>query len=283
MLSEQPPRRHTWSGDGVGDEAKAVRNVAEIGGSGTAPPAGSTTAELLRQGRVTRQTMIRDLTERSAEGWLFCTEALRGFRTTGAIAPSGKRLAAMLAEPLRQQAGRPLDVLEVGAGTGSVTRALISLLGRESRLDVVEANARFAASLRHLVHTCPASAGETGRVRVHEEFIEHLHTGRTYDVIVSGLPFTNFTPDRVEAIMEQYLKLLRPGGTLTYFAYTGTGLARALLASRGEAARHLSVESILAGYQRRYGTACRTVWRNLPPARVWQLRAPTTSRAGTAP
>ncbi|MDT0446585.1 class I SAM-dependent methyltransferase [Streptomyces johnsoniae] len=220
---------------------------------------------------------------RKAEGLTFLIEAARDLRTTGAIAPSGDALARLLTEPVRARPGGPLNVLEAGAGTGAVTRTLIPQLPAGSSLDVVEANPRFAERLRHLARTRPRPAGGAGghaRVRVHATRVEHLVPARRYDVIVSGLPFANFRPDVVGTIMDRYLELLRPGGTLTYFAYCGTRPARGLLASRAEARRHRAAEEVLAAYQRRYATGCWTVWANLPPAKVWHLRRPTGRQPG---
>ncbi|MFI6867698.1 class I SAM-dependent methyltransferase [Nocardia sp. NPDC050406] len=209
----------------------------------------------------------RDLAPRDAAGWMFLREAIKNSRSTGAVAPSGRRLARLLADPVRAEGG-PVDVLEVGAGTGSVTRTLLARLGSGSRLDIVEANPRFAQRLERLIGAHPAAR----RARLYEEFIEDYRPAHHYDVIVSGLPFTNFTPAQVHTIMGRYLTMLRPGGTLTYFTYLGTGAARGIVASRAEVERHRSVEGVLAAYQRRYGTGCRTVWGNLPPAHVWRLR-----------
>ncbi|MEU9393687.1 methyltransferase domain-containing protein [Streptomyces sp. NPDC048324] len=216
----------------------------------------------------------RVLAQREAEGWMFLIEAARDLRTTGAIAPSGKALARALTDPVRTQASRPLAVLEVGAGTGPVTRALIPHLSGGSRLEIVEANPRFAAQLRGLVTTHPDLVDAPARVSVHEIFVEQLDTDQRYDVIVSGLPLTNFAPDQVERIMARYMDLLHPGGTLTYFAYVGTRRARALTASRDEARRHAAVDEVMAAYQRAYATGRWTVWANLPPAHVWHLRRP---------
>ncbi|MFF3531459.1 class I SAM-dependent methyltransferase [Streptomyces rubiginosohelvolus] len=224
----------------------------------------------------------RVLAQRNAEGWIFLIEAARDLRTTGAVAPSSKALARLLTDPLQEHGTQPLNVLEAGAGTGSVTRTLIPRLSPGSRLDIVEANARFASQLRSLVHTHPRLAGESERVHVHHALIEQLDTGRPYDVIVSGLPFTNFTPAQVDTIMNRYMELLYPGGTLTYFAYRGTRYARALTASRTEGRRHRAVEEVLADYQRRYAVGCWTVWGNLPPANVWQLRRPACATVPAA-
>lgn len=225
----------------------------------------------------------RALTQRNAEGWTFLIEAARDIRTTGAIAPSSRALARLLTEPVRARTGRPLNILEAGAGTGSVTRALIPQLSASSRLDIVEANPRFADRLRHLVRTHPHLAGRTEQVRVHQARVEQVETDRRYDVIVSGLPFANFTPGQVETIMDRYLELLHPGGTLTYFAYRGTSLARRLLPSRTETRRHRAAQEVLSSYQRRYGASCAAVWGNLPPAKVWRLRRSEERIPGRSP
>ncbi|RNF79261.1 class I SAM-dependent methyltransferase [Streptomyces botrytidirepellens] len=216
----------------------------------------------------------RVLAQRRAEGWMFLLEAARYPRTTGAVAPSGKALARALTDPLRARTPRPPAVLEAGAGTGAVTRTLIPRLARGSRLDIVEANPRFAARLRHLVANHPHLADAHRQVTVHQAYVEHLGTDQRYDVIVSGLPLTNFAPGQVDRIMARYLEMLRPGGILTYFAYVGTRTARALTASRAEALRHAAVNEVMADYQRSYATGRRTVWANLPPAHVWHLRRP---------
>ncbi|MGQ4437190.1 class I SAM-dependent methyltransferase [Streptomyces sp. SAS_260] len=216
----------------------------------------------------------RVLAQREADGWMFLIEAARDLRTTGAIAPSSKALARALTDPVRAQASRPLAVLEAGAGTGPITRALIPHLTGGSRLDIVEANPRFAAQLRRTIDGHPDLVHAPGRVQVHETLVEQLETDQRYDVIVSGLPLTNFTPAQVERIMARYMDLLHPGGTLTYFAYVGTRRARALTATRAEARRHAAVDEVMAAYQHTYATGRWTVWANLPPAHVWHLQRP---------
>ncbi|NUQ95578.1 MAG: methyltransferase domain-containing protein, partial [Streptomyces sp.] len=175
---------------------------------------------------------------------------------------------------VRVRPPRPLAVLEVGAGTGAITRELLPQLPRGSRLDIVEANPRFAGLLRHLVDESRGLADRLAQVKVHQVLLEELDTDERYDLIVSGLPLTNFTPVQVEGIMARYLELLHPSGTLTYFAYVGTRMARCLTASRAESRRHAAVDQVMAAYRRNYATAHWTVWANLPPAHVWHLRGP---------
>ncbi|MFF9476993.1 class I SAM-dependent methyltransferase [Streptomyces roseolus] len=220
---------------------------------------------------------------RPAGRGLLLREAFRDRHATGAIAPSGRRLARALTDPVLSRPGQPLNILEAGAGTGAVTRTLLPALAPGSRLDIVEANPRFTPALRDLTEAASHTTSPAPRIQVHTVRVERLNTGVRYDTIISGLPFTNFEPEQVTEIMDRYLELLHPGGTLTYFAYLGTRHAR-LLAGRTAARRHRAVEKTLADYHHRYAIGRWTVLRNLPPAHIWQLALPAnTTPAPTAP
>lgn len=207
---------------------------------------------------------------------LFLREAARTFRTTGAVAPSSRHLADRLAAPMwpSSMVRRPAAVLEVGAGTGPVTRALAALTGPADRLDAVEINPRFVEILSGSLRTDPVLAPAADRIRILSGSITEMRLDRDYDVIVSCLPFTNFAPDLVRSILDRYLSVLVPGGHLTFFAYLGTHALRTAFSSRTEAARHREVGAVLDTFARQHGGRQSVVWRNLPPARVWHLRTP---------
>jgi phospholipid N-methyltransferase len=208
-------------------------------------------------------------------GLTFAREAARSFRATGAIAPSSRRLADRLAAPV--VSGRhPVKVLEVGAGTGAVTRAIAARLGPADRLDVVEVNPRFAAVLRTALVADPVLAAVADRVRVIPRSITAIRFDRRYDAIISGLPFMNFDPAEVRDILDRYVRALVPGGQLTLYGYLGTQVARRLVGRGAEGAHPRAVAAVLADFERRYGRDRAVVWRNLPPARVRTLRVPAS-------
>ncbi|MFF3766308.1 class I SAM-dependent methyltransferase [Streptomyces sp. NPDC001922] len=208
----------------------------------------------------------------------FFRESVRSRQATGAVAPSGSPLAQRLAAPLPAPSGRsPLRVLEVGAGTGTVTRALAERIGPGDRLDTVEINPLFVRLLTEALRTDPVLAAASEQIRIVPESICHTPLpANSYDVIVSCLPFMNFAPDTVRCLLERYMAALAPGGHLTFFGYLGTLPLRTLFARRTEAARHRAVAAVLAELSDRYddGGGGGVVWRNLPPARVTHLRAP---------
>lgn len=209
----------------------------------------------------------------------FLHQAARNRRSVGAIAPSGYTLACHLTDPIGEHRGRALNVLEVGAGSGAVTRVLLPRLTEHSRVDIVETNPQLAATLHELVGPDGRAESPTDRVAVHCKPIEEFHSDVRYDVVISTLPLANFTPGEVTAIMNRYDELLAHDGTLTYFAYRGTRMVRRLVGSRAEARRHHAVEQLMAEIKGRYHVTRTPVWRNMPPATAWRLQRQTLASA----
>ncbi len=67
------------------------------------------------------------------------------FQTTGSIVPSSRHLARAMTRQIAAPRG-PARILEVGPGTGAVTRRILKLLQKDDRLDLVELNESFAES-----------------------------------------------------------------------------------------------------------------------------------------
>ncbi|GGX31073.1 methyltransferase [Streptomyces noursei] len=198
-----------------------------------------------------------------AEVTLFLREYVKTRRDVGAIAPSSARLCRALTRYMIPNPARPRAVLEVGAGTGAVTRYITGSLGPLDTLDLIEANPRFATLLRDTY------AGDP-RVRTHTGLIQEHELG-SYDTIVCGLPFANFDARTTEDIFDRLLASLRPGGTLSFFGYVGGETVRRTLADGADRERTLAGLGALRGILRRHTFRTETVLGNLPPARVHHL------------
>ncbi|WP_294009746.1 VTT domain-containing protein [Streptomyces sp.] len=137
----------------------------------------------------------RVLAQRQADGWMFLIEAARDLRTTGAIAPSGRALARALTDPVRAQASRPLAVLEAGAGTGPVTRALIPQLSAwflADRLRTGPAGRRIPPALWARAETLMARHG--GRAVFLARFIPVVRTLAPHCAGAARLPYCRIAP-----------------------------------------------------------------------------------------
>ncbi len=202
---------------------------------------------------------------------LFWQEFRRTFESTGAIAPSGRRLCRALARYVAGD-GQPRRILEVGPGTGVVTDAIIMQMGPRDTLDVVELNDRFVAALRQRLVDDPNWRRAAERIRIHHLPIERLDATEPFDVIVSGLPFNNFPVDLVQKILAHLEKLAAPGATLSFFEYVAIRRIKALVCAKPDRERLNGIGAVLndAFAQRQFRQEC--VVANVPPAWVHHLR-----------
>jgi phospholipid N-methyltransferase len=128
----------------------------------------------------------------------------------GAVAPSGRMLAKLMVKDVRADA----RVMELGPGTGNVTRAILDSGVDERNLYLVERDAAFARLLR---------ARFPQATVLHEDataLSAHALAG-TFDFIVSGLPLVLFSREQKERVLANVLALLKPTGAFHQFTYGG--------------------------------------------------------------
>jgi phospholipid N-methyltransferase len=193
------------------------------------------------------------------------------FQTTGAVAPSSRFLAAAMTGPLKQRAA-PARILEVGPGTGAVTRRIVRLMRTDERLDLVELNERFASLLEQRFHDDPAWRRVNDQSNLHRCSLEEFETDTQYDFIISGLPLNNFPCDLVTTILDKSLDLLAPGGVFSYFEYMYVRPLRRLVSDPASKTRLQDVGRIVESYLSQYRVRRNWVFVNLPPAWVQHLR-----------
>jgi phospholipid N-methyltransferase len=216
------------------------------------------------------------MVRRISENALFFREYLRNFHSTGAVLPSGRFLAASLSRFVGDGVHIPgsRKILEVGPGTGAVTRRIIADMRATDSLDLVELNGTFVEQLNRRFEIEPAFQAVANRARVLHCPIEELPHGESYDVIVSGLPLNNFSASVVEQILGALVGLLSPGGTLSFFEYIAVRRARALVSSRAERERLRGVGRAMRAVLDPHEIRRDAIWLNVPPAWVHHVQRP---------
>lgn len=209
---------------------------------------------------------------------VFFGQFLRAYRTTGAIAPSSRWLAAALARYVAAGDGTR-HILEVGPGTGAVTRSIVRNLRPGDRLDLVELNAAFVAALEERFRGDPEFAAVADRAQVIHRSVEDLPQTPTYDAIVSGLPLNNFSTDLVVRLLQSFAALLKPGGTLSFFEYVAVRPARAVVSNRADRLRLREIGDVLGRLFAESEFRRERVLRNFPPAWVHHVRFDATNGA----
>jgi phospholipid N-methyltransferase len=138
----------------------------------------------------------------------FLSIAFRNMKTVGTICPSSPMLSRELAEAVIE-ARSPKRVLEVGPGTGPVTKEILKALRAGDVFDIVELSTEFCQDLDSKILDPWRRKGSPARVTLHNAAIQdvELEAG-SYDCVVCGLPFNNFEHELVEVIMHRMLELL---------------------------------------------------------------------------
>jgi phospholipid N-methyltransferase len=93
-----------------------------------------------------------------------------------------------------------------------------------------------------------------------------------YDFIVSGLPINNFPVSQVREIFRAYKRLLKPGGTLSFFEYVLIRQLKSPFVSRRERRRLYRVGWVVERYIRDFQIRRQRVLINFPPAYARHLR-----------
>jgi phospholipid N-methyltransferase len=206
--------------------------------------------------------------------WTECGSFIREFRrhsrTTGSLLPSGRFLARALVSELRKPRS-PAAILEVGPGTGSVTQEIIRFLQPNDRLDVVEINSSFVELLRTRYEREWSMRIPREQFRVLASAVEKLPGRAVYDNIVSCLPFNNFPVAQVREIFRAYARLLKPGGTLTYYEYVFVRQLKTPFSNRHERWRLRGVGHVVRGYIKSCQVKQQPIFINVPPAIVRHL------------
>jgi len=210
----------------------------------------------------------------------FLSVAFRNMKTVGTVCPSSPMLSRALAEVV-DAAPAPRRILEVGPGTGPVTREILRKLAPGDELDIVELSPEFCEDLERRVlapwraRGAGPGAKDAARVTLHNAAIQDVSLEvASYDCVVCGLPFNNFEFELVRSIMERMLELLKPGGELTYFGYVGAKTARRAMSDGAGRGNTAAIERLERDLQLAHAGTRRMVLANIPPAFVRRLRKP---------
>lgn len=205
------------------------------------------------------------------DNWEFVRQFRERFHTTGAVLPSSRFLARAMTQPLRERSS-PKRVLEVGPGTGAVTRYITPHIGPQDRFDLVEINDRFADLLRQRFESDPRYHPAKDRSQIHVCPLQEFRSEAPYDTIISGLPFNNFSAALVGELVDACFQLLAPGGTFTFFEYMYIRPLKRAVLRGAEQERLTAIEHLLQDRFQQHRFRRNWVFVNVPPAWVQHLQ-----------
>lgn len=189
---------------------------------------------------------------------LFLKRWLRRPFAVGAVVPSGPLLTRAMAETTVACVGERIGhIIELGAGTGEVTKALLAAGIAPQRLALVERDPELATFLRAHFTGPRIIEGDAAHLPglMVANGIEHLAA------VVSSLPLLSLPGEIVNDIVEAVFEALPPGAALIQFTY-----------GPKPPVPHALRERLRLQSARRP-----RIWRNVPPAVVWTFRKPAAA------
>ena len=146
-------------------------------------------------------------------------------------------------------------VLEYGPGTGTVTDHIRREIAPHTKLTAIEINPRMAALFKQRHPDILLFQDTVANARVICDYagIDFV------DCVVSGLPWSTFSEPLQVKVLDETMRVLKPGGSFVTFAYIH-GLA-------------LPTGKRFAVLLRKYFPVVSkspVIWRNVPPALVYR-------------
>jgi len=178
---------------------------------------------------------------------VFVLEAIRNPRYVGSIFPSSHKLGQSIANHVGSEING--YIVELGAGTGSITKALIENGVTPSKLIIIERSEVFVGHLRRINPFIDVIQGDAAEMK-------RLLGDRcsSVGIVISSLPFQSLPTDHAQLIINALSDIVGQNSTLIQYTYN---------LKRG-ASHHFS-----NSFEK---TASFTVWANIPPSRVETYR-----------
>ena len=196
----------------------------------------------------------------------FLSHYLRNPKAVGAVSELSPRVAKQLLKYVANRPHKgPSKILEVGAGTGSITRPLVDLLHKGDILDIVEIDSACCKKLAELFKN-------DKRVRVHNASITEFDPGYQYDFIISTLPFNTFPSDFVQKVVSLYKTIIKDDGMCAYVEYMGLQRINLLFSKKHEKQAIVSRKNLLREYHKKYLVEKNDVFTNFLPCHVYHMQ-----------
>lgn len=143
----------------------------------------------------------------SPDWWLMLRKFAQQGRSVASFAPSSRFLARRIAKGIDYD--RAECIVELGAGTGPVTKELLKRVKPHTKLIVVELEPDFCKRLRAKFPHADIAEGNAAHL---DRLLAERGITRV-DHVISGLPLPSFSADLRGSILASVAKCLAPHGT----------------------------------------------------------------------
>ena len=197
--------------------------------------------------------------------WSVLREFIRDPISTGTICSSSPSLCKAIAG--NTYLPEADVVVELGAGTGCISEHILKTIKPSAAFLSVEKNPHF---YQMLMSHYSSENFLLGNAEDLPEILDQQHLDKA-DVIISSLPWVAFAPEQQERITNAIRLSLKPNGVFITYTYISGTLFPSFKAFR---------ENISQRFQE--VQTSKVIWKNIPPAFVYQCREPIPLRTKEA-
>lgn len=177
---------------------------------------------------------------------------LRDPSTTGTLLESSARLSGLITD--LADLSQASVVVELGPGTGVVTKHILHLIPPQAQFLALEINPDF---VRATQTRCPGTRVFHSSATEIPRCLARLGL-QACDRIIAGLPWTFLAPEVRNEVLQVASASLAPGGKLVTFSYVHGFFLPSAVDFRKRLSHHFSTVKAIG-----------PVWRNFPPAIVY--------------
>ena len=145
----------------------------------------------------------------------FIKESLRNIKEVGTILPSSKYVVAKMIAPINFR--KKLTILELGSGSGVITKKLLEKMSSDSQLICFETNKKFYQELKQINNEKMILINESAekmKLYLKEFKIEKV------DYIVSSVPLAILPKEKTHKILSISVEKLGESGKLIQLQYS---------------------------------------------------------------
>ena len=184
-------------------------------------------------------------------------------RIIGAVAPSSYWLASAMTRFVTKRQGAK-RILEIGAGTGAITKVLLGKMKVGQVCDIVEIFPKLAAllTLRFSRRTS---------VAIHCVDIRSFKADAGYDLIICSLPFNAFLPETTRDVIDRLVELSNHLAVVSFFEYRILHKVAPLMLNKKSLERFYQSRAVIDQFIGCHKFDEQVVNLNIPPAVVHYL------------
>lgn len=196
----------------------------------------------------------------------FIRHFLRNPEKVGALTALNESVARTITKYLENHPkGRGVNILEVGAGYGNISKFIVDLMQEKDRFDIVELDSDCCRYLEKEIATRPG-------VGVHCCSVHEWQPDYRYDYIISTLPFNSFSKEFVERVLDHYQQLSAENAIFSYVEYAALQTLRRSFANKSKKEQMRSRQKLLDDFRKNYLIEKKCVLSNVPPCNVYHLK-----------